>query len=229
MKSGEAADLQDSLSIFLPGGIAGGIFNGLGVEYRVMQEMSEDNVLAAETVQENPRLGQVLITKTQIAERVKELADQIIQCYGREEDLELIIVAIMTGSLVFLSDLVRAMPLPVRIGIIMVSNYPGTATQAQGVKVLYDLQDDIHGKHVLVVDDILDTGQTLSAVVQLLLDRGARSVRSCVLLDKILPVTKKIAPDFVGFQIPNKFIVGYGLDYDNLFRNYPQIAVLEKS
>jgi hypoxanthine phosphoribosyltransferase len=193
----------------------------------MMQELSEDNLSAAETVQENPRLGQVLITKSQIAERVKELADQIVSCYGREEDLELIIVAIMTGSLVFLADLVRAMPLPVRIGIMMVSNYPGTATRAQGVKVLYDLQEDIRGKHVLVIDDILDTGQTLAAVVGLLRERGARSVRSCVLLDKILPEAKRIEPDFVGFQIPNKFVVGYGLDYDNLYRNYPQIAVLE--
>ncbi len=192
------------------------------------QDMMEDNLVAAETVQENPRLGQVLITKSQIAQRVTELADRIIEYYGREDDLELIIVAIMTGSLVFLADLVRAMPLPVRIGIMMVSNYPGTATEARGVKVLYDLREDIRDKHVLVVDDILDTGQTLSAVVQLLQTRGAKSVRTCVFLDKLLPQPKQIAPDFVGFQIPNKFIVGYGLDYDNLFRNYPQIAVLEK-
>lgn len=176
-----------------------------------------------------PRLGQVLITRDQIAGRVTALAGEIVACYDHRdrESFELVIVAIMTGSLIFLADLVRALPLPVRMAIMMVSNYPGATTKAQGVRINYDLQEDVAGKDVLVVDDILDSGQTLSVVVDLLRRREARSVRTCVLLDKILPTPKRICPDFVGFPIPDRFVVGYGLDYDNRFRNYPQIAVLE--
>lgn len=172
--------------------------------------------------------GPILITQDQIATRVRELAAEICGCYDASEDAELVIVAIMTGSLIFLADLVRAMPLPLRIAIMMVSNYPGRATEARGVRILYDLKEDIGGRDVLIVDDILDTGQTLAAVVELLRGRGARSIRTCVLLDKILPDPKTFTPDFIGFRIPNKFIVGYGLDYDNLYRNYPQITALER-
>jgi hypoxanthine phosphoribosyltransferase len=176
---------------------------------------------------EASRPGRVLITKSEIARRVQALAEEILRTYGCDESQELTIVAIMTGSLFFLADLVRAMECPMRIGIMMVSNYPGPATEACGVRVLYDLKDDVAGKDVLVLDDILDTGQTLSAVVSRLKTRGARTVRTCVLLDKILPGEKLVTPDFVGFRIPNAFVVGYGLDYDNLYRNYPEIAVLE--
>ncbi len=192
-----------------------------------MSDTIDENQFAIETVQDNPKLGQVLITRTQIAQRVKELADEIMRTYDQNEQPELLIVAIMTGSLIFLADLVRALPLPLRIAIMVVSNYPGATTQAKGVQINYDLKEDIRGKNVLVVDDILDTGQTLSAVVDVIRQRGAGSVRTCVLLDKLLGTPKQLSPDFVGFQIPNKFVVGYGLDYDNLYRNYPQIAVLE--
>jgi len=193
-----------------------------------MTDIWDENYSANETIQNNPRLGQVLITKSQIAARIKELADEISRSYDHQDDgFELVIVAIMTGSLIFLADLVRALPLPLRIGIMIVSNYPGTSTQAQGVKICYDLKENIQGKDVLIVDDILDTGQTLSAVVSLLKERKAKSIRTCVLLEKLLDQPKNMSPDFVGFQIPNKFVVGYGLDYDNLFRNYPQIAVME--
>jgi hypoxanthine phosphoribosyltransferase len=193
-----------------------------------MTDIFDESQMARETIQDNPRLGQVLITRTEIAQRIKELAEEIVRNYDhRDKDFELIIVAIMTGSLIFLADLVRAIPLPIRIAIMIVSNYPGTSTQAQGVRINYDLKENVQGKDVLVVDDILDTGQTLSAVVNLLGSRGAKSVRTCVLLNKMIGKDKNLSPDFVGFEIPNKFVVGYGLDYDNLYRNYPQIAVLE--
>ncbi|MFA5865707.1 MAG: hypoxanthine phosphoribosyltransferase [Phycisphaerae bacterium] len=192
-----------------------------------MADRWDQNPVALKTVGDNPRLGQVLISQTQIAERVKDLAGEIIRSYHQGESFDLVIVAIMTGSLIFLADLVRAMPLPIRIAIMMVSNYPGASMESKGVKINYDVKEEISGKHVLVVDDILDTGQTLFTVAALLRERGAKSVRTCVLLDKLLPEPKCIAADFVGFQVPNKFVVGYGLDYDNLFRNYPAIAVLE--
>jgi hypoxanthine phosphoribosyltransferase len=174
-----------------------------------------------------PRLGEVLISRDRIAERVKALADEICHCYGGQENSELVIVALMTGSLVFLADLIRQLPLRVRVAIMVVSNYPGRSTSAEGVRINYDIQENIAGKDVLVVDDIFDTGQTLRAVVDLLEKRGVRTIRICVLLKKLIARSENLQPDFVGFEIPNKFVVGYGLDYDNLFRNHPEIAVLD--
>jgi hypoxanthine phosphoribosyltransferase len=181
-------------------------------------------------VQKNktPRLGQVLISKDQIARRITQLAEEIRTHYDGRENSELVIVAIMTGSLVFLADLIRQLPLPIRLALMIVSNYPGTATQARGVQIRYDIQENIANKDVLVVDDIFDTGQTLSAVIDLLKERAARSVRTCVLLKKLTAGHENIEPDFVGFEIPDKFVVGYGLDYNNLFRNCPEIAVLDQ-
>jgi hypoxanthine phosphoribosyltransferase len=174
-----------------------------------------------------PRLGEVLIAKDTIARRIHTLASEIQGSCGRSADAELMIVPIMTGSMIFVADLIRELTMPVRLAMMVVSNYPGTATTAQGVQIRYDIQEDVAGKDVLVVDDILETGQTLSAVTSLLKSRGAKSVKVCVLLEKIQNKPRCIEPDFAGFQIPDKFVVGYGLDYDNLFRNYPQIAVLE--
>jgi hypoxanthine phosphoribosyltransferase len=173
------------------------------------------------------RLGEVMISKDRIAQRVREVADEIRNVYDGQEDSELVIVAIMTGSLVFLADLIRQLPLPMRLAIMIVSNYPGQSTTAKGVRVNYDIHEDVAGKDVLVVDDIFDTGQTLSTVVELLKNRGARTIRVCVLLKKLIGESGNLQPDFVGFEIPDKFVVGYGLDYDNLFRNYPEIAVLD--
>lgn len=174
-----------------------------------------------------PRLGEVMISKESIAHRVSEMAGEIRRVYDGQDDSELVIVAIMTGSLIFLADLVRQLPLPMRLAIMVVSNYPGQTTRARGVQVNYDIHEDIRDKDVLVVDDIFDTGQTLSTVVEHLKHRGARTVRVCVLLKKLIADAVNHRPDFVGFEIPDRFVVGYGLDYDNLFRNYPEIAVLD--
>jgi len=199
----------------------------------LMANKVHDNLSAPDADAAAPRLGSVLITRGQIADRIDQLAGEILRCYeserqnGHEPEFELVIVAIMTGSLIFLADLVRAIPLPIRIAVMMVSNYPGRATQAQGVCIHYDLQENIAGKNILIVDDILDTGQTLAAVVETIRGRNPKSIRTCVLLDKILPKPKQLRPDFVGFTIPNRFVVGYGLDYGNLYRNYPEIAILE--
>jgi hypoxanthine phosphoribosyltransferase len=192
-----------------------------------MPEIVNEHRKRLTSVDRNPRLGEVLITQQRIADRVRELADQIRDRYDHNPNSELVIVSIMTGALVFLADLIRRLPLPMRIALMMVSNYPGQSTRAQGVQIQYDTQEDLTGKDVLIVDDILETGQTLSAVVELVKNRGARSVSVCVLLEKVLQTPRVIDADFVGFQIPDKFVVGYGLDYDNLFRNYPEIAVLE--
>ena len=111
----------------------------------------------------------------------------------------------------------------------IISNYPGTTIKAQGPELVCDLQTDITGKDVLIVDDILDTGQTLARVVDLLKSRGPGSIRTCVLLEKQIPGRRALEADFVGFRVPDEFVVGYGLDYDNLFRNVPAIAVLDRT
>jgi hypoxanthine phosphoribosyltransferase len=171
--------------------------------------------------------GQILFTAEQIRHRIAELANEIVSSYEGQSELQLMIVAIMTGATMFLADLVRAIPLPIRIGLMIVTNYPGAATQAQGPRLIYDLQADITGKDVLIVDDILDTGRTLEKVIDVLRSRRPRSLKTCVLLEKNISGPRAVQADFVGFQIPDKFVVGYGLDYDNLFRNFPSIAVLD--
>ena len=108
------------------------------------------------------------------------------------------------------------------------TSYPGTSTEARELKLKHDLKADIKGKDVLIVDDILDTGKTLGLVVDTLRQREPKSVRSCVLVRKNRLVPPKIEADFVGFEVPDEFVIGYGLDYDDFFRNLPGIAILEK-
>lgn len=176
------------------------------------------------------RVRAQLIAPDAIERRVKSLAEEITAIYNDGSGTELVLVAIMTGSVVFLADLIRAMALPLRIGIMIVSSYGGTATTAGTLRTEYDLKDDIAGKHVLIVDDILDTGQTLSAVRDALAQRNPKSLRTCVLLRKKLANdAQRFHADFIGFDIPDEFVVGYGLDYDNLFRNHPGIVVLERT
>jgi hypoxanthine phosphoribosyltransferase len=176
------------------------------------------------------RVREQLIAPAEIDRRVRSLAHEITAMYDDGSDVELVLVAIMTGSMVFLADLIRAMPVPLRIGIMIVSSYGGTATTAGPLRTEYDLQDDIADKHVLIVDDILDTGQTLSAVRESLLARRPKTLRTCVLLRKTRAnSSQRPEADFVGFDIPDAFVVGYGLDYDHLFRNHPGIVVLERT
>ncbi|NLX04307.1 MAG: hypoxanthine phosphoribosyltransferase [Phycisphaerae bacterium] len=175
------------------------------------------------------RPGCVLIDPDRIDRRINDLAAQIAETYTGQGQDELVIVAIMTGAMVFLADLVRAIRRPIRMGIMIVTNYPGVATKAVGPQLDYDLRIDITDKHVLVIDDILDTGGTLAKVTERIRSRSPRSVRTCVLLEKDIPDPRAIEADFVGFRVPNEFVIGYGLDYDGLFRNYPGIAVLESA
>ena len=171
--------------------------------------------------------GRSLVSAEAIRTRVAQLADEILNSY-KERPAELVIVAIMTGAMMFLADLVRAIRLPTRIGIMMISSYPGPATQSQGVRLVCDVEAAVEGKDVVILDDILETGRTLAKAVGQIRGRRPRSVKTCVLLEKEQPQPPEVAPDFIGFVIPDEFVVGYGLDYDNLFRNYPEIAVLER-
>src|SRR5213596_842500 len=159
-------------------------------------------------------IGRVLISKDQIASRVRDMARQITADHlaGTSPDTEITIVPILTGALVFCADLIRQLSMKMRIGLLTVSSYPGASIHTQGSQVVGQQLGDISGRHVLLVDDILDSGGTVRLVVSLLKELGAASVKVCVLLRKDRPSAKSVQADYVGFEIPDEFLVRYGLD-----------------
>lgn len=169
---------------------------------------------------------QVLITEDQIRDRVAELGRQIELDYRGKP---LMIVAVLTGSLVLLADLIRRIGIPHRIGLLQTSSYKGATTHAGALIINETFAPDVAGRDVLLLDDILDTGRTLAALVGHMQERGARSVRTLVLLRKLGRQEVDIEPDYSGFTIPNAFVVGYGLDYDDEYRHLPHVAVLDES
>jgi hypoxanthine phosphoribosyltransferase len=173
-------------------------------------------------------IQRVLISQWQINARVQELARQITTDLLREqpEDPEMTIIPIMTGAMIFASDLIRHIPIAMRIGLLAVSSYPGASMTTQGSTLTTTSLPDLRGRHVLAVDDILDSGGTLRLVTPRLLELGAVSVKTCVLLRKDREQAKSVHADYVGFDIPDEFVVGYGLDYNNYYRNLPDIAIL---
>jgi hypoxanthine phosphoribosyltransferase len=175
-------------------------------------------------------LDKVLIDRDRIAHRVAELADEI------NHDLrdvtnhdELVLVSILTGSIIFLADLIRQLPQKLRIEVVAVESYPGRATTSQGAKITSGLSGIVENRHVLIVDDILDSGGTLKLIRADLRQRRAKSVRSCVLLRKQRVSALETPCEYVGFDIPDVFVVGYGLDYNNYYRNLPDIGTLKES
>lgn len=166
----------------------------------------------------------VLISSEQIQQRVAELAGKIADDYGEQP---LTIVGVLTGSLMFLADLVRRLELPVRIGLIQASSYRGTATAPGKLVVGPELLPDLHGRHVLLLDDILDTGQTLSYLVEHVRRLDPASLRIAVLLRKLGRQQTPLEPDYCGFEIPDRFVVGYGLDFNDQHRNLPFVATLD--
>lgn len=166
----------------------------------------------------------VLISEEQIRRRVDELAAEIARAYGGRP---LTIVGVLTGCLVFLADLIRRLDLPLKIALVQASSYRGAGTAAGALHVQDDLLPDLKGRHILLIDDILDTGKTLNHLVGHLKGLGTASVRTAVLLRKEGRQEVVIEPDYVGFHIPNAFVVGYGLDYDDEYRNLPYIGVLD--
>jgi len=172
----------------------------------------------------HPSLEAVLYTEEQIKRRVRGLAREIKAVYG---DGEFTIVSLINGAVMFTADLMREIDNPVRLDCIRVSSY-GTRTKSVGTpQIVASLTLDIKDRDVLVIDDILDTGKTLSLVVSLARKLGPASLRTCVLLDKKARREVEFEADFVGFQIPNKFVVGYGLDFAERYRNLPCIGVLK--
>jgi hypoxanthine phosphoribosyltransferase len=171
-----------------------------------------------------PRPGQALVAEKEIAARVGELGREIARDYAATN---LVLVGVLQGAIPFVADLMRAMALDLTIDFLRTSSYGSGTTSSHTVKLVTDLSLDIAGRHVLIVDDIVDTGHTLAALRRTLEARGPRSVRTCVLLDKTGRREADVTVDYVGFTIPNVFVVGYGLDYDGLYRNLPYVATLD--
>jgi len=164
----------------------------------------------------------VLISQERIARRVRALARQI---EGDFAGRDLVLVALLNGTVVFLADLLRRLALPLRLDFIGVSSY-GAGTESSELVFTKELRLDVGGRDVLLVDDILDTGRTLARVTAKLDRLGPRQIKICVLLDKPSRRVEKITADYVGFTIPNHFVVGYGLDYAERYRNLPFVGVL---
>jgi hypoxanthine phosphoribosyltransferase len=171
-----------------------------------------------------PRPGQVLVAEKDIAARVAELGREIARDYAESA---LVVVGVLQGAIPFVADLMRALPMDVTVDFLRASSYGAGTTSSGTVRLVADLSVDVADRHVLVVDDIVDTGHTLAALKRELEARRPRSVKTCVLLDKTGRRETEVRIDYVGFTIPNVFVVGYGLDYDGLYRNLPHVATLE--
>ncbi len=168
----------------------------------------------------------VLYTEEQLHQRVLELGAQLTREY-QDKDEEILLVSVLQGSYIFMADLSRAIDLPVRIDFMSVSSY-GSGTRSSGqVEIKKDISLNLEGYHVIIVEDILDSGNTLSYLVELLKVRRPASIKICTLFDKPARREKPIYADYVGFTVPDAFVVGYGLDYDQHYRNLPYIGILK--
>jgi hypoxanthine phosphoribosyltransferase len=170
-------------------------------------------------------MERVLIPADEIQRRVRELGAQISVDYGETDDL--LLVGVLKGCAMFMVDLARAIELPLSLDFIAVASY-GASTQSSGVvRLLKDLDIDIAGRHLMIVEDIIDSGLTLAYLRSQLLRRNPASLRICTLLNKPERRTADVPVDYLGFDIPNEFVVGYGLDYAERYRNLPYIGVLK--
>lgn len=166
----------------------------------------------------------VLISEEQIRERVRELGVQIAQDYAGKD---LVLIGVLKGVALFFGDMMRAIDLPLDIDFMAVSSY-GASTRSSGVvRILKDLDESITGRHVLIIEDIIDTGLTLSYLVRTLMERRPASLEICTMLDKPARRLVEVPVKYVGFTIPDQFVVGYGLDYDQKFRNLPFVGILK--
>ena len=169
-------------------------------------------------------IQEVLFTEEQLSARVQELARQIERDYAGRE---IMLISVLRGSFIFMADLCRAIDLPCTLDFMGVSSYgKGTSSSGQ-VQITKDLSEDISGRHIIVVEDILDSGNTLHYLLQLLEHRHPASIRLCTLLDKPERRVKPVEVHYTGFAIPDAFVVGYGLDYAEKYRNLPYIGILK--
>lgn len=173
----------------------------------------------------NPNLEQLISTEA-IQTRIKELGAEIARDYA---ELNPLLIGVLKGAFMFLGDLMRAIDIPLGIEFMAISSYGDGMRTSGEVRILKDLDVAIEGRHILVVEDIVDTGLTLSYLLANLKSRGAASVKLAALLDKYERREKEVPIDYLGFKIPDKFVVGYGLDFAERYRNLPFIAVLKNS
>jgi hypoxanthine phosphoribosyltransferase len=170
-------------------------------------------------------LGEILISSDQLQTRIAELGAQISADYAGQD---LLLVCILKGGVMFLTDLMRQITVPHAINFMAVSSYGAGSRESTGaVRILMDLETDIVGRNVLLVEDIIDSGHTLSYIERVLRARNPAGLRICALLDKAERREVNVTLDYVGFQIPNKFVFGYGLDLDEVYRNLPFIGVVK--
>lgn len=170
-------------------------------------------------------IDHILVSEEQLRQKVAELGAQISRDY---EGRDLLMVSILKGGAVFMADLMRTVTIPCAIDFMVVSSYGGANTESTGlVKIVKDLDADLSGKDVLVVEDILDTGITLSNLLPMLRLRNPSSVKLCTILSKPSRRKADIEPDYLGFEVPDEFVVGYGLDFDEKYRNLPYVGVLK--
>jgi hypoxanthine phosphoribosyltransferase len=176
-------------------------------------------------MENNYVFGEIMISEKQLKQRTKELGQQISRDF---EGQEVLVVGILKGAVLFLSDLIREMTIDTKIDFMAVTSY-GASTQSSGVvRILKDLDSGIENENVIIVEDIIDSGITLQYLREYLRGRKPKCLKICTLLDKPERREADIKPDYVGFEVDNKFIVGYGLDYDQKYRNLPYITCLEK-
>ena len=170
-------------------------------------------------------IDHILVSEEALKAKVTELGAQISRDYAGKQ---LLLVSILKGGVVFMADLMRAVTIPCAIDFMVVSSYGGSNTMSTGlVKIIKDLDADLSGKDVLIVEDILDTGITLSHLMPMLKMRNPNSVRLCTILSKPSRRQAQIEPDYLGFEVPDEFVVGYGLDYNEKYRNLPYVGVLK--
>ena len=167
--------------------------------------------------------GKPLFTSEEIQRKIQELGARISRDYA---DKDLLVVGVLKGSIFFMSDLLRSLKISVRMDFMHCTSSSSKGKGVNPVQMLCDIKEDIKDKHVLLVEDIIDSGVTLQYLKQMLIDRGPASLKVCVLLDKSERRKVAIEADYAGFRIPNKYVVGYGLDYKDRYRNLPYIAVL---
>ena len=174
----------------------------------------------------NKDIEKILFTEEQIAAKTKELASKITEDF---RDKDFVVVTILKGGFIFSSDLVRCIDLDVNINFMVASSYADKTESSGNVKIVKDIDLDVTNRSVLIVEDIVDSGRTLSKLKKLFLERGANEVKICTILDKPSRRVAEIDIDYLGFEIPDEFVVGYGLDYAEKYRNLPYIGILKPS
>lgn len=168
--------------------------------------------------------GRPIVTQEEMRARIKELGKQIAADYAGKD---IVLVGVLKGAYAFYADLARAIRIPMRVDFLIVTSYAGRAKPSGKVKIVTDLTEDIKGKDVLLVEDIVDSGLTVQYLIKKLAKEKPRSIKVCTLLSKPERRTVEVPLDYVGFKIPNKYVVGYGLDYQQKYRNLPYLAVLD--